>query len=233
MAFPPVYGGTFSVSQSVTSLPPYTAYARPSTAGAVRELTEHVFEIKDKKKKPWATLKLSSSARSSSSLPTFLEGDKITGSVTLDLSSCEKILGVSILVSAVFRGVLHLDFIVQIRGQIITGPQNKDRLYFLDTSTPLWVKGMANPRDSDPVAHHGQLSGDYHWPFSISLPKEVTLPDPSGKPPGALKTYHLPQTFLERTTRASVYYELFVHIARSTFRVDNKCVPSHTTPEIP
>ncbi|KAJ7126754.1 hypothetical protein C8R44DRAFT_617260 [Mycena epipterygia] len=209
MAFPPVYGGTFSVSQSVTSLPPYTAYARPSTTGAVRELTEHVFDIKDKKKKAWATLKLSSSARSSSSLPTFLEGDKITGSVTLDLSNCEKILGVSIL----------------IRGQIITGPQNTDRLCFLDTSTPLWVKGMPNPRDSDPAAtpsYHGKLSGDYHWPFSISLPKEVALPDPSGKPPGALKTYHLPQTFLERTTRASVYYELFVHIARSTFRVDNK-----------
>jgi hypothetical protein len=99
MSFPPVYGGTFSVSQSVTSLPAYTARDRPSTAGAVRELTEHEFDIKDKKKKPWATLKLRSNARSSASLPTFLEGDKITGSVTLDLSSSEKILGVSLLVS--------------------------------------------------------------------------------------------------------------------------------------
>lgn len=99
MSFPPVYGGTFSVSQSVTSLPAYTARDRPSTAGVVRELTEHEFDIKDKKKKPWATLKLRSNARSSASLPTFLEGDKITGSVTLDLSSSEKILGVSLLVS--------------------------------------------------------------------------------------------------------------------------------------
>ncbi|KAJ7455216.1 hypothetical protein B0H11DRAFT_2161031 [Mycena galericulata] len=205
MSFPPVYGGTFSVAQSVTSLPPYSSHTRPSTAGAVRALTEHVFDIKDKKKKPWATLKLASSARSPSNLPTFLEGEKITGSVTLDLSSSENILGVSVL----------------IRGQIITGPQNQDRLCFLDHSTPLWLKGMANPRDASGSQYHGKLSGDYHWPFSISLPKEVTLPDPTGKQ-GQVRTYHLPQTFLERSTRASVYYELFVHIARSTFRVDSK-----------
>ncbi|KAJ6624070.1 hypothetical protein B0H10DRAFT_1785291 [Mycena sp. CBHHK59/15] len=204
MAFPAVYGGTFSVAPSVTSLPAYTAHARPSTA--VRQLTEHLLELKDKKKKAWATLKLSSNARNSTSLPTFLEGDKITGSVTLDLSSSENILGVSIL----------------IRGQIITGPQKQDRVCFLDTSTPLWLKGMPNPREPGAAAsdshYSGKLSGDYHWPFSISLPKEVTLPDKQGR----VRTFHLPQTFLERTTRASVYYELFVHIARSTFRVDNK-----------
>ncbi|KAJ7476130.1 hypothetical protein FB451DRAFT_1245905 [Mycena latifolia] len=207
MSFPPVYGGTFSVAPSVASLPAYTAHERPTTAGAVRQLTEHVFEIQDKKKKAWATLKLASSARSSTSLPTFLEGDKITGSVTLDLTNSEKILGVSIL----------------IRGSIISGPYPQDRLGFLDISTPLWLKGMANPRDSTaPMAQYdGRLSGDYHWNFSIALPKEVTLADPEGKH-GPPKTYHLPQTFLERATRASVCYELFVHIARSTFRVDNK-----------
>lgn len=82
-----------------------------------------------------------------------------------------------------------------------------------------------DPR-SDPATsgsqYNGKLSGDYHWPFSISLPKEIALPDPTGKH-GEVRTYQLPQTFLERSTRASVYYELFVHIARSTFRVDNKC----------
>ncbi|KAJ6520896.1 hypothetical protein DFH09DRAFT_1331546 [Mycena vulgaris] len=197
MSFPPVYGGTFSVSQ------------RPSTAGAVRPLTEHVFEIKDKKKKPWATLKLSSSAPRATSLPTFLEGDKINGSVTLDLSNSEKILGVSIL----------------IRGSVVTGLRADDRVCFLDTTTPLWLKGMANPRESNVATsaspYDGRLSGDYHWPFSISLPKEVTLADPNEKH-GPPQTYHLPQSFLERNTRGSVYYELFVHIARSTFRVDNK-----------
>ncbi|KAF8206140.1 hypothetical protein K438DRAFT_2013934 [Mycena galopus ATCC 62051] len=207
MSFPPVYGGTFSVSQSVTSLPAYTARDRPSTASAVRELTEHVYEIKDKKKKPWATLKLKSSARSSTSLPTFLEGDRITGSVTLDLSNSEKILGVSVLV----------------RGRIVTGLSEQNSYYFLDVTTPLWLKGMPNPRDSNPGSRsqfNGKLSGDYHWPFSISLPKEVTLPDPAGHQ-GAVRTYQLPQTFLERTTSVSVLYELYVHVARSTFRVDS------------
>ncbi|KAJ7814615.1 hypothetical protein B0H14DRAFT_2849950 [Mycena olivaceomarginata] len=172
LSFPPIYGGTFSVSPSLAT--------RPSTAGAVRELTEHV-------------------------LPTFLEGDKITGSVTLDLGSSEKILGVSVL----------------IRGQIVTGPSHQDRRSFLDLSTPLWLKGMPNPRDTNPgAAGSGKLFGDCHWPFSISLPKEVILPDPAGKH-GAVRAYKCPQTFQERTTRASVFYELSVHIARSTFRVDN------------
>ncbi|KAJ7077165.1 hypothetical protein B0H15DRAFT_862630 [Mycena belliarum] len=203
MSFPPVYGGPFSVSPSVASLPAYTAHERPRTAGAVRQLTEHLFEIKDKKKKAWATLKLTSHARSTTSLPTFLEGDKITGSVTLNLTNSEKILGVSIL----------------IRGSMIAGPNPHDRLCFLDKTTPLWLKGMPNPEDS--ILPDGRLSGDYHWQFSVALPKEVALPDPEGKH-GAYKTYHLPQTFLERSTRASVCYELFVHIERSVFRVDNK-----------
>ncbi|KAK7033382.1 hypothetical protein R3P38DRAFT_2922387 [Favolaschia claudopus] len=205
MSFPPLYGGTFSVSQSVTSLPAYSARDRPSTAGAVRELTEHTFELKDKKKKPWATLRLKSSARSSTSMPTFLEGERITGSVTLDLSNSEKILGVSILV----------------RGHIVTGPSHRDRACFLDVSTPLWLKGMADPRDiASGSQFNGKFSGDYHWPFAISLPKEVVLPDPAGKN-GDVRSYHMPQSFLERTVRASVIYELCVHIARSAFRVDN------------
>ncbi|KAJ7707460.1 hypothetical protein B0H17DRAFT_1032757 [Mycena rosella] len=207
MSFPPMYGGTFS-SQSVASLPAYTAHERPSTAGAARELTEHVFELKDKKKRAWATLKLSSSARASTSLPTFLEGDKITGSVTLDLTNSEKILGVSIM----------------IRGSIVAGALPQDRLCFLDATTPLWLKGTANPRESPSEAaphYDGRLSGDYCWPFSIVLPKEVTLTNPEEKH-GTPRTYHLPQTFLERTARASVCYELFVNIARSTFRVDSK-----------
>ncbi|KAF7312490.1 hypothetical protein MIND_00262700 [Mycena indigotica] len=213
MSFPPpvyrsnIYGGAFSVasSESVTSLPAYSAQQhRPRTASAAREPTEHLFELKDKKQRAWATLKLNSSARSSSSLPTFLEGENLQGSVSLDLSHRENILGVTI----------------QIRGSIVTGPSEHDRLAFLDISTPLWLKGMPNPRDTESDSG-GRLSGDYHWPFSIPLPRDVILPDAKGKH-GGMKTYQLPQTFLERTTRASVFYELFVHIARSTFRVDNK-----------
>ncbi|CAK5269750.1 unnamed protein product [Mycena citricolor] len=208
MSHSSVYGDPFSSAASVTSLPAYSAHERPRTAGSVRPPTEHVLDLKDRKKKPWATLKLQSSARSSSALPTYLEGEKITGSVTLGLSSSENILGVSIL----------------IRGQIVTGPNEQDRVCFLDLTTPLWIKGGSTPRRENvqtPTLPGGKLNGDYHWPFSISLPKEVTLPDPQAKH-GSPKTYHLPQTFLERSSRASVFYELFVHLARSTFRGDDK-----------
>lgn len=121
-----------------------------------------------------------------------------------------------------------LIFDLEIRGCVVTGPNARDRLVFLDISTPLWLKGMPNPRD-DPTGpasqYHGKLSGDYHWPFSISLPKEVSLPGFKDKD-DTVQTCHLPQTFLERTSQASVLYEFFVHIARSTFREDGQCVCS-------
>ncbi|KAF7316705.1 hypothetical protein HMN09_00403600 [Mycena chlorophos] len=200
-----VYGGTFSVAGSVTSLPAYTAHThRPRTANAAREPTQHVFEIKDKKDKAWATLNLSSSARSTSSLPVVLEGEPITGSVSLDISNGDKnILGIT----------------VRVRGSVLTGPSEIERRLFLDVTTPLWLKGVSTPGNTSSK----KLSGDSNWPFSISLPTEVVLPDPDPKARnGAVRTYKLPQTFSERTTRVSVIYELYVHIARSMFRVDDK-----------
>jgi hypothetical protein len=99
MSSPPVYeAGTFLVSGS---LPVYSPRApgRPPSHGGSRGSTEHIFSLKDQKNKMRATLKLFSSAPTSTSLPTFLEGDKIKGSLELNIPSNEKIAGVSILVS--------------------------------------------------------------------------------------------------------------------------------------
>ncbi|KAJ7778581.1 hypothetical protein DFH07DRAFT_876169 [Mycena maculata] len=186
---PPVYeAGTFLASTS--SLPAYSA--RRSEGGPVsgsRGSTEHIFSLQDKKKKPWITLKVLSSAPTSASLPTFLEGNRIEGCVELDLSNGEKITGASVL----------------IRGEIITGTKERDRLRFLDITIPLWPK----PESSS----GGRVSpGHCHWPFEINIPKDVILADPER--PGVVRSYSLPQTFLERGTNASAHYYLSLQIIR-------------------
>ncbi|KAJ6570979.1 hypothetical protein DFH09DRAFT_1153490 [Mycena vulgaris] len=191
MSFPPVYDvGTFSAS--VSSLPAYTPRPHPRQHGGSRGSTEHIFSLKEQKKKIRATLKLFSSATTPTSLPTFLEGDKIHGSLALHIHSGEKIAAVSVLV----------------RGEILTGPLPQDRLCFLDIPVPLWSKSGGSSRDMASPS----LSGDCHWPFSIDIPKEVVLADPARL--GTVQPYVLPQTFFERVSKASVNYRLSVQISR-------------------
>ncbi|KAJ7366255.1 hypothetical protein DFH08DRAFT_728184 [Mycena albidolilacea] len=201
MSSPPVYErGTFSVSASLPAYSPRPADAMATRAfSGSRGSTEHIFALKDKKNKTWATLTLASSAPAPSSLPTYLEGDKITGSLSLNIPANQKIAEVSIIV----------------RGEIIPGPQQQNTLCFLDISVPLWSKnqrGAASP----------SLSGEFHWPFSIDIPRDVVLADP--RIPGALRTYILPQTFLEKTAKitGSAHYYLLAKITRSAllFRDD-------------
>ncbi|EIN10023.1 hypothetical protein PUNSTDRAFT_143372 [Punctularia strigosozonata HHB-11173 SS5] len=72
---------------------------------------------------------------------------------------------------------------------------------------------------SAPV-HSGKLLGKYAWPFSMTLPKSVTLRqknDVEGK------AYVLPPSFSERSgVRVTIQYELYVKIRRGKLRVDSK-----------
>jgi hypothetical protein len=82
---------------------------------------------------------------------------------------------------------------------------------------------MGDPRSpttgSSQEKYSGKLQGNYEWPFSLKLPKEVALPV---GPQTALQAFHLPQTFLERYARASVQYNLVVSITRNKLRADSK-----------
>ncbi|KAJ6584358.1 hypothetical protein B0H19DRAFT_1318205 [Mycena capillaripes] len=182
---------------SVSSLPAYTPRAQDGPHGhsGSRGSTEHIFSLKEKKNKMQASLRLFSSAPTPASLPTFLEGDKIVGSLELNIPSNEKIAGVSIL----------------IRGEIVTGPQPRDRLCFLDIPIALWSKNSGGEAPS--------LSGDCRLPFSVHIPKDVVLGDPGT--PGTVRAYALPQTFLERGGKVSAHYHLLARITRNAlFRED-------------
>ncbi|KAK7437000.1 hypothetical protein VKT23_006714 [Stygiomarasmius scandens] len=208
-SYPFLHGSTSSLvpGQSTTSLPAYsrlpTPPLRPRTP---RPKTEHVVELSNnsgmggaasKKSKPWAVLKVYSNARSSKSLPTFVEGDKITGSVTLDLGHGSWISGSN------GSGDAITSVKIMVRGEIASGNINYwgGNKTFLEVSTLLWSKD----------AHNAKLSGEQHWPFSVSLPKQVSLSEGDR---AEEQQYVLPHTFLERNIRASIRYDLVVHITR-------------------
>lgn len=80
-------------------LPPYTR--RNTLTQAInlqREPTEHVFQLADGKPKPWFTLRVFSSAKSSKSLPTFFEKENINGMLELDAQRGDSIQAITAIV---------------------------------------------------------------------------------------------------------------------------------------
>lgn len=101
--------------------------------------------------------------------------------------------------------------------------ENSSRVFtFLNQSSTLWTNSTGDsrrPRKSD-TAFDGKLHGDYEWPFSIALPKEVSVQ----VGPNESKVFRLPHTFLESTARATIQYEIMVHIARGRLKRDTRYV---------
>ncbi|KAF9267952.1 hypothetical protein L218DRAFT_654615 [Marasmius fiardii PR-910] len=184
---------TASITGSITSLPAYTRREEPPP----RFPAQHVFQLtnnlNDKNSKPWITLYLSSSSRDPKSLPTYVEGDKITGSVEVNLG----------------EGGDNINSVkVIIRGDLFSGYNAEERITFMESTQTLWSKETG-----------GRLLGHHQWPFTYSLPKTVTISDCS--PVTDRGEFSLPPTVVERYTRASVRYDLIVHVARGKFRPDS------------
>lgn len=76
-----------------------------------------------------------------------------------------------------------------------------------------------NPSSSVETKYKEKLRGEYQWTFSIPLPKEIVLPAGPKKDP---QIFRLPETFIERHTRASVQYDLSLRLARGKLKIDDK-----------
>ncbi|KAJ7067171.1 hypothetical protein C8F01DRAFT_1247565 [Mycena amicta] len=178
-----------------------TAPRRPpgySLAPAQRRLmTEHQFTLTSRGNRPWATLKLLSRSPNPAQLPTILQGDRLLGTLVLDLEHSDSITAVSVVAN----------------GQVIPGPDEKDPLSFLELKSVLWSKERGDPRN--PAMPARKLSGHYEWPFTIEIPNSVAVPGHRG-------SFRLPQSFLERRFPTSVQYVLVVHITRSRFHVNSR-----------
>ncbi|KAJ6513064.1 hypothetical protein C8R45DRAFT_1088146 [Mycena sanguinolenta] len=193
-------------------LPAYTRRNTLAQPIARREPVEHIYPLSDSKGRPWASLTLMSSAKSGKSLPTFFEKEHLNGSFQLTAEKGDSIQSVTVIVT----------------GRIVTGSSIDDSYVFLNQSLSLWSK-----TDSRSTGAATKLLGPCVWPFSIPLPKAVSLKDS-----GDDSLYRLPETFLERHTRASVAYEICVLVSRGKLRTDSQIktrfgyIPS-TRPEPP
>jgi len=96
---------------------------------------------------------------------------------------------------------------------------------FLNLSHIIWSRSMGDPRSSTPPEtappYTEKLHGRYLWPFTFTLPRQITLSSNSVSS-SAEKTFYLPPSFLERNTRVSVQYDIYAHIRRGKFRPNSK-----------
>lgn len=86
----------------------------------------------------------------------------------------------------------------------------QEPLPFLDLSEILWTPSSSS-----------KLVGNLSWPFSITLPKEVSVPE---KEKGPAKNFPLPPTFTERASAAYIDYKIIVTVKRGAFKVNQTYV---------
>lgn len=203
-----------SYNASIAPRPPATSSKRFSNQQ--REPTEHVFSLYDSRETPWATLKLLSNVPSTRSLPSYFDGQTVSGRVELALSKPESILAVTVTLS----------------GTIVA--TNANPFTFWELSHTLWSTDMGDPRgqqQSGSPAHSqsigerakytGKLIGAYVWPFAIALPSTCNISLRPKQPP---VTLNLPPSFSERGAAQFINYEINVRIRRGTLRIDSKYV---------
>jgi hypothetical protein len=107
----------------------------------------------------------------------------------------------------------------QLSGRIISGAGSNDTFTFLNQTLPIWSKSLDSPRVPSPSegASSTKLLGHCFWPLSIPIPRAVEVPSGGGD----VRSYRLPETFLERYTKVSIQYDLSIIISRGGLRSDN------------
>ncbi|KAF5326926.1 hypothetical protein D9619_004162 [Psilocybe cf. subviscida] len=140
------------------ALPSYAdAGGRPQqTAGSSSAggMTEHHRFLETSKGRKWLGLSVKSRSPTAASMPAFVEGDTISGSVSIDLDKAESSKGITISIqgSTTFVG--------------------QDEEVFFQEEVSLWT----------PSGNDGKLSGKQSWAFSFKLPAEVKVSEPQRGP---------------------------------------------------
>ncbi|EIN05465.1 hypothetical protein PUNSTDRAFT_54858 [Punctularia strigosozonata HHB-11173 SS5] len=189
------------------NLPAYRPTSHP-----VRPLSESSFHLSTKGR-PWATLKLSS--RAADGPPVVHEGDGISGSVAVDLSSGESLVGVVVTLTG------RLDSIVS--GQHTFLSETKTLGSSDATLTRCSSDGSGSSFGSTvlkPGAASTKLRGQLSMPFSFELPRTVELSaQMRGKSPSS--SFKLPPSFNEVQSSFSIKYHISVRLRKGILRFDS------------
>lgn len=97
------------MDQTNSELPAYSPTHSPSVPP--REPVVHKYSLQNKSGKPWFTLEVSSKAPSPEKIPLIIEGEAVTGLVSLDLDSETRIK--SVVVSVRISGLLLFESILK------------------------------------------------------------------------------------------------------------------------
>ncbi|KIM40545.1 hypothetical protein M413DRAFT_445989 [Hebeloma cylindrosporum] len=202
-------------SANAHELPNYLSNGRRGTASRPSGRSEpKEFDTKvEKKGRAIVTMTLVSEAAYSRTRPTFFEGTPVKGRVRLSLDQPDTIHSV----------------VISVQGRFMTGINPEEQLTFIEISRTLWTQSDGAPKNAraSDISYSqgggkftGKLKGEYIWPFSIDLPKEVMLP--SGIGSNKVEAFPPPQTFNERKTLASINYEIYVRVARGRWKADHR-----------
>jgi hypothetical protein len=99
-----------------------------------------------------------------------------------------------------------------------------ENYFFLKDERSLWSTTDGEPQtsinNSTPLSRStfkGSLHGEYTWPISVELPKEVVL-----KKKKDSRSFVLPQSFSEQFIRATIRYTVWLKVARHGFLASDK-----------
>ncbi|KAG5338117.1 hypothetical protein C0989_008195 [Termitomyces sp. Mn162] len=144
------------VPYSGDELPPYTRRNTLTQPIARREPTEHIYFLTERNR-PFVTLKLYSSAKSCTSLPTFFEKENISGTLEINAEKGDSISSITATVT----------------GRMITGAHSGDGFKFLSQSIPIWSKSPNVPRVPSPSDGASKMTvpNESGSPHTYSLPE--------------------------------------------------------------
>ncbi|OBZ72078.1 hypothetical protein A0H81_08019 [Grifola frondosa] len=169
--------------------------------------TEHSYYLTKKARERWLSLTVRSRATNDEELPTFFQGGVIAGSLKLNLEK-EDVL-VSVYISVVGRLTIFAH----------------SASNFLNISKLVWSAATPPEQSSESpcIWHSGKLKGHYEWPFSLRLPKGVSIMS-SIEPESSRTNFRLPPSFSDRLAGVKVEYTLKVRVNRSGLRAGDKLV---------
>ncbi|KAH9850287.1 hypothetical protein C2E23DRAFT_735463 [Lenzites betulinus] len=209
MSLPEYPLGSAAASQVDISRPPLPGYSRTTTAvwDVPPAEQEHHFHLTDKKTgAQWLTLTVLSRAESADGPPVFYQGGNIAGSVALELE----------------KEVLIDEVTLTLYGRLSIFSHSTSNFFYM--SQTLYSAAEQSPDlPTMSFLKRGKLKGRYDWPFSLRLPKGVSILsaiNPDSRVERA--NYRLPPSFSDEQSNVHVKYTLIVNLNRGGFKAGSK-----------
>lgn len=209
----------------------------PTSSGPPpRAPVEHAYYLHNTSGLPWAALRITSNAASDRFLPSYYEGQTISGRVELTLPKPESLHSVTVTLTgsvvATHATPLHFWELSRTLWSSDMGDPNADQGHSASAATgsgsgPSSLLAPSSPPSPSSIRMTGRgkqtvkLSGSYSWPFAVKLPSTCSVSFRSRQPPVTLR---LPPSFSEKGAAQFINYEINVRIRRGSLRIDSKCV---------